>query len=895
MRLLRGAPGAGKTALVFREFKEALARGGAETRIVVPTATLVRHFQHELARDGVVFSPSSVVSLRRFVADRASPLKAAPVKAAPVKAAPDGLVRLIVRRTLRDLELPEFAGVAETNGMAATVLETISLFENAGCTPDRLASVRKLHPHARAFGKIWRTVEEELRRRGYTSRSGMLQAAALNIKRERIWMDGFINISPAEKELVRALSRTCDLTLTVIDAPAGDELRRMALEFGAAERLLQGSSRKPPVTVVTATSMEREADEIARRVLELHGGGLGFREMAVAIRDARSYLPLIRSTFERFGIPARFYFSEPLKSHPVARFFGGLIDCALGGWEFGAALDALRAHPGWGPSAAFDRFDFDVREKMPGRGLQSLKALCEADLAQRIEGCFAVDAWRNETLRPAQWARRFEKWMDALYRPGMLETARDFSAVETARSHVAALRALSEALGHAVDLLGAASEPIGLEKFWRAASEAIDGATVQIPDDRRDVVHVINVFEARQWDVAALFVCGLTDRDYPKKNPQNLLFPDSDIDALHKAGIPLRKATDQDREETALFESLRSRARQSLVLTYPLHNASGASAESSRLLTELHLTSTPAALCRATPAGSSLGAGLPGRLNSQTLLAALADRHRNVGISALEDLSQCRFKFFAGRTLGLKGRPERPQERLQPRVNGLILHQALEEWLKAGRAGEFAGAFEMAFEDACRERNLPPGYRLEMERIFLRGIARGVSATERWSHVSSEAEVSLSLNFPDGVTVHGRVDRIDRLNERDCVIVDYKSGAVPGIRQLIDSPVKLQGPLYALAARERLHLNTVAMMYVAVREDKPYGWGSVPGVELGLAPIPPGWIENARERAIERLGSLLSGAIHADPVEVDKCRWCDFVHACRFGSEAAKVEAAHGD
>jgi RecB family exonuclease len=387
----------------------------------------------------------------------------------------------------------------------------------------------------------------------------------------------------------------------------------------------------------------------------------------------------------------------------------------------------------------------------------------------------------------------------------------------------------------------------------------------------------------------------LTDRDYPKKNPQNLLFPDSDIDALHKAGIPLRKAADQDREEGALFESLRSRARHSLVLTYPSHNAGGATAASSRLLTDLHLSTAPALLCRATPAAAPPMLGRPGRLNSPTLLSALAERHRSVGITALEDLAQCRFKFFAGRTLGLKGRPERPQERLQPRVNGLILHQALEEWLKAGRAGEFVGAFEMAFENACRERNFPPGYRLETERIFLRGIARGVGATERWSWVFSEAEVPLSLDFPFGITVTCRVDRIDRLNERDCVIVDYKSGAVPNVRQLIHSPVKLQGPLYALAAREQLHLNTVAMMYVAVREDKPYGWGSVPGVELGLAPIPPDWIESARERAIRRLGSFLSGAVHADPVEVDKCRWCEYVHACRFGSEAAKVEAAHGD
>src|SRR5277367_1157862 len=83
MKLIRGAPGSGKTALVFREFKDALRTGRADLRIVVPTATLVRHFQHELARDGVVFSPRSVVSLNRFVRERVE-----------VPQVPDGLLHV---------------------------------------------------------------------------------------------------------------------------------------------------------------------------------------------------------------------------------------------------------------------------------------------------------------------------------------------------------------------------------------------------------------------------------------------------------------------------------------------------------------------------------------------------------------------------------------------------------------------------------------------------------------------------------------------------------------------------------------------------------------------------------------------------------------------------------
>src|ERR1700679_1449179 len=104
MRLIRGGPGSGKTALVFREFKEALRAGHTDLRIVVPPATLVRHSRHELARDGVVFSPACIVSLNRFIAERAPNLE-------PVS---DALLTAIVRDCLDRIKLPEFAGVAST-------------------------------------------------------------------------------------------------------------------------------------------------------------------------------------------------------------------------------------------------------------------------------------------------------------------------------------------------------------------------------------------------------------------------------------------------------------------------------------------------------------------------------------------------------------------------------------------------------------------------------------------------------------------------------------------------------------------------------------------------------------------------------------------------------------
>ena len=884
MRLIRGAPGTGRTSLVFREFKAALRSGRRDMRLVVPTATLVRHFQHELARDGAVLPPGSVISLSRFAFERAP----------DCRLVPDGLLRAIVRDALRRLQPAEFAEVSGTEGMTSTLLETIALFENAGCTVDQLSTIgRRLTPHGKAFGKIWREVDRAVAAAGYHSRVQVLRAAAANTTRIPVWMDGFLNFSPAEREWIAALAKSCDLTLTLSDARGADEIRRFALSLGAEERLLTGAARRPGATIVAATSPEREADEIARRILSARAAGTEFREIGVALRDASSYLPLLQGTLERFGIPARFYFAAPLRRHPAAVFLGGLVHNVLTGWEFGAALETLQAHPAWGSSAAFDRFDFKVREAMPGAGATALLALCEEDFTKRLSACLALDTWRDDVARPRDWAHRLEQMAERLYRPGMLTPAADHTALAMERSQTAALGAWVDSVSSATAFWADQEAPVSLAEFWRVAEETLQSASVPLADDRRDVVHVMSVYEARQWDVSMLFVCGMTDRDFPKRNPPNLLFPDGDIEPLRKAGIPLRKAADQDREEAHLWEALKTRAQDALILTYPEHDAGGRSTHSSRYLTEIQADIQTARLSRATPAVVIESAGLAGHIEPPDLLNGLAAQHRRISLTALEDLTQCRFKFFAGRTLNLRARPERPQERLQPKITGLILHEALEAWLNNNRQGDFVDLFETAFDKMVREKHLPPGYRLEVERINLRAIAGRVSATEQWTPLSSEAEVELTLDFPGGITVACRVDRIDHMSETDCIILDYKSSKTVRVEQMVESQVKLQGPLYALAVREKLHLNTLAMMYVAVREDKRFGWGEVPGANLELKPIPPNWIDAARDRSIERIESFLGGAVHAEPAEPDSCRWCDFQHGCRVEQKALVMIAGH--
>ena len=265
---------------------------------------------------------------------------------------------------------------------------------------------------------------------------------------------------PLERGLVQALARSCDLTLTLTDGRITDDTRRFAMELGAQSTCclvpLRCSGKTIAVEAPSARTGSRRG--FARRILWSYRLQVRYfashRSSALArcgYVAAHYYGPL---SLDRFGIPARYYFSTPVRKHPAAVFLNGLISCALNGWEFEPTLTALRAHPGWGHSGDFDRFDFRVREAMPGRGAEALQAWCESDwLRARIADCLSIDPWRNESARPGVWRRRLEQFAERLYRVRTVADPADYAAIDGARSHAAGLRAWASARygGHLLD------------------------------------------------------------------------------------------------------------------------------------------------------------------------------------------------------------------------------------------------------------------------------------------------------------------------------------------------------------------------------------------------------------------------------------------------------------
>ena len=111
--------------------------------------------------------------------------------------------------------------------------------------------------------------------------------------------------------------------------------------------------------------------------------------------------------------------------------------------------------------------------------------------------------------------------------------------------------------------------PFRLGAFWQAAKSVLRLTPLRIGDGRRNVVHVLDAHEARQWRLPIIFVCGLIERQFPKFHAQDPFFPDAARAQLNQAGIRLRTAGDFEAEERFLFDWAVTRATESLTLSYP--------------------------------------------------------------------------------------------------------------------------------------------------------------------------------------------------------------------------------------------------------------------------------------------------------------------------------------
>ncbi|MGA2267420.1 MAG: PD-(D/E)XK nuclease family protein [Bryobacteraceae bacterium] len=895
MLLVTGPAGSGKTAFVVDRFREALRTGNDGIRLLAPTATMAQHLQNRIAREGFVFRRRLIQTLSGFVEDWAG----------DVPQAPDSVLYLMVEEAARRVNRPEFARVAHMPGFCASLARTIAEFSSAGCDSGRLADFAPESPLGAAFLAVYQEVDRELERLGLALRAKRLERAAERIESQglggirAVWLDGFHALPDPELRVIGAVSRHADVTLTLGDNDVSETVRARLRDMGFREERAGRARATPAMALVRAPGIEREAEEIAHRILE-QAAGRPFREMGIIVRAAETYLPVLRSTLERFGIPARFYFDSELERHAAVRFLAGAVDAMLGGWDHAQTLKVLRLAPRFADSNAMDRFDFAVREQIPNAGLGALKALLvgadgqphtpEAErLMRKIDALAAIEEWRSFVLAPKDWAAQF-RTLRNLFRAARPGDRTDHELALLWRSQAAVLGLLDEALEEAALALGNESA-VRIGDFWRAVRSVLRLKPLRLADGRRNVVHVLSAEEAREWVLPVVFVCGMVEKQFPRFHGQDPFFPDAARCRLNAAGIRVRTAAEFEQEERALFESAISRATMLVTLSYPEFDARGDRNLPSLYLEGLQLASEESRAVRPEPheLGCPLGPPRgPAEIRAPGLLELLNAKTGRLSPTDLESYLQCPFRYFGGRMLRLKAAPLRPEERLDFLTLGSIVHEVLAAWWVEPR--DVAGLFESVFERYLEEKRIPSGYHTERLRNAMLDDLRAFASDGRWPRggFQSRMEERFVFALDESLEISGKIDRLDTAPDGRAYVIDYKYSNAQSTKDKLKDESLLQAPLYLMAAEKVFRVKAAGMFYVGLKGGVQYAGWSESGLMNGV-PFPENWLERKKEQTLGVVAEIRAGRVEAAPADPDKCGYCDYRDVCRV--EAGRAEA----
>lgn len=888
-----GEPGSGKTHFVLKQVEAALReRRAARVLLVTPTSSMARHLTHELARRGLAV-PGDVITPIRPLVERLTPELKQP------SAVVDSW---LLEEAMAHSGSAVFGNLSRSPGLLRRAKTAIEELQAAGCSPEQAKTLAETSEQ-RALAASYGTYQGFLDTYEFVSapqrRIAAAQAAALNglPGKEELYFDGFWDYSPVERDLIRSLQNR-GLKIVVTTTPQASRHFKSwpREELGASHR------KTPRRVVIAAPGLDQEVEEIARRIL---AADRPWREIGVLLRSPEQYAATIEAVFTRFGIPYRLQRAQALREHPAAAFVTELLSCIAEDFPGESLLQALR-RPAFRLSQdpQFDRFDFDLQEKLPAKSLEFL--LRDAPVVvQEALACLAeTSTWRQQKAAPQQWPQRIKELRrQLLAQPTATDRLTALEVIEL-RTWARAIAAIDLALDEAAGLLEFRGRmECRFAEFLAALERALDNAELAVADERRDVVNVLSVHEARQWELPVVFVCGMVEGGFPAELADDLFFPELERRRLAPLGVSLRSRTDRVAGERLLFEIAESRASEELILSYP--EGDGAR---SPLLRSFFLTGDAANDLKAGPVRpqeqpSDGPTPDRGKLSRPAELEALRAKHVQFSPSRLELFLQCPYAFFANYSLRLRERPGKLEERLDAREGGTIIHATLERW-GADQTRPISDVLSEVFAETLEKLHVRRGFRTAvLEETLRQDLERFVQENLFEPLPGAQAggfEQPVGYIMEEGldgeIWINGKVDRYDTLGDGRALVIDYKHSAPDRIKKLIaghQEGKKLQGPLYLAGLKKKLDLEPAGMLFCSLKGETTFGgWvcvGAFPDAALpkGVEAVSAEELDRIVGRGVQAAAAagsrIRGGEIAVEPDDRDYCKkFCSFQSVCRI-------------
>lgn len=119
------------------------------------------------------------------------------------------------------------------------------------------------------------------------------------------------------------------------------------------------------------------------------------------------------------------------------------------------------------------------------------------------------------------------------------------------------------------------TEEMTLPEVFAAISELLESSDAPVAAAKPGEVRVLAADGVRNIDVPHLFLAGLTESSFPSGRAEDCLYGEAERRRLNERGLTLGHRTSHGQDEMLLFYGVVTRARETLVLSYPELGASG--------------------------------------------------------------------------------------------------------------------------------------------------------------------------------------------------------------------------------------------------------------------------------------------------------------------------------
>ena len=673
----------------------------------------------------------------------------------------------------------------------------------------------------------------------------------------------------------------------------------------------------PSETMPFTVSRDRE-DELSSIAATVKAtGSSDLDRRAVVFKRPLPYVYLARDVFADAGVPYQTFDALPLAAEPYAAALDLVFEFVTSNFTREPVVALLGS-----PHFSFEHDGVAIRRSdvaALNRALSEGNYFGGADNLRAFERSKAAQAASvaADELRALAGQERPSVQLDALLAflerhdrvPDAGDPLRE-RHLRARRAVLSAILGLRRAHQHLDDSPVEVSTVAAMIRRW------IEGQTFA-PRAGHSGVQLLDAQAARYGEFDEVFLVGLIEGEWPQRSSRNIFYPSSLLSELDWPDSRTALAG-----ERAAFQDLMGLARRQVHLsTFELENDAivgpsvfleGADRlgfkvgvpsprPRSRMFLYEALTSDPVER-------SAVGGEASAWLGLRTARSeAAADRFHgsaasykpaSYSVSSLERYLQCPFRFFAERVLNLQEDPE-DEATLNPKELGIFVHevfqQFFEEWNRQGHLGitpeNLARAREIFSEVIEPLLAKLPDDEAAVQRTRLLGSAADEGLAEAVFQLEAEWDTPvrerLLEHALDGefemrtesetrrVSLRGKADRIDLLEDGTFRIIDYKLSRAPDRKQA------LQLPVYTICAVQHLKQTRGEDWepgqagYIAFGQDRQF----VPMLARGKTR--DATLADAQARLLDAIDRIERGEFPPTPVDTMMCTRCAHAAVCR--------------